>query len=181
MNKELAGDATHGWKATFRVTPGAPAIVRSSKVEVLGEGREQRRVEAALAGFAPKVGERLDHATYEASKTVIDTSLRGSGYLDAKTTRRRVTVRPEEESADVDLQWESGARYKFGDVRFTGDAPFPESFLREFVPWREDAYFNSEQVLNLQQRLVDANYFELVSVAPRSMKRRTGRCRSTCC
>ena len=42
----------------------------------------------------PRVGDRLDHATYEASKAVIDTSLRGAGFLDAKITRRQVIVRP---------------------------------------------------------------------------------------
>ena len=68
----------------FDVTPGEPAIVREAHVEVLGEGKDQRRVAAAVEGFAPKVGERLDHATYEASKAVIDTSLRGAGFLDAK-------------------------------------------------------------------------------------------------
>src|SRR4051812_48041123 len=174
VHKDLSGDAGSGWKAKFEVKPGDPAIVRNAHVEVRGDGKEQRRVAAALAGFAPKVGERLDHATYEASKAAIDTSLRGSGYLDAKTSRRRVTVRPDDESADVDLQWESGARYKFGAVRFTGDAPFPEQYLHEFVPWREDAYFSSEQVLNLQQRLVDADYFQLVSVAPALDERKDG-------
>ena len=166
VSKELTGDATQGWVAKFSVTPGKATIVRDSRVEVLGEGAERRRVKGALEGFAPRIGERLDHATYEASKSVIDSSLRGSGYLDAKITRRRVTVVPEETSANIDLAWESGPRYRFGDVRFSGDAPFSENFLRKFVPWREDAYFNSEQVLNLQQRLVDADYFELVSVAP---------------
>lgn len=166
VKKDLTGDAAGGFKATFTVTPGEPAIVRSAKVEVAGDGRDQRRVKGAIDGFAPKVGERFDHATYEASKSVIDSSLRGSGYLDAKITQRRVTVNADEHAADVDLGWESGPRYKFGAVRFSGDAPFPDGFLQEFVPWREGAYFNSEQVLNLQQRLVDANYFQLVSVAP---------------
>jgi translocation and assembly module TamA len=83
-------------------------------------------------------------------------------------------VRPEDESADVDLAWESGPRYKFGDVRFAGDAPFPEQFLQDFVPWKEDAYFNSEQVLNLQQRLVDADYFALVSVQPAIDEKKDG-------
>ncbi len=174
VKKELTGDAASGWKAKFTITPGQPALVRESHVEVHGPGKEQRRVTEALATFEPKVGGRLDHATYEASKAVIDTSLRGSGYLDAKTTHRRVTVRPEEETADIDLQWESGERYKFGPVRFTGDAPFSENFLRQFVPWREDAYFNSEQVMNLQQRLVDADYFELVSVAPALDEKKDG-------
>jgi translocation and assembly module TamA len=174
VTKSLTGDASTGWVARYDVDPGKPAVVREANVEVLGEGKDQRRVAAAIEGFAPKVGERLDHATYEASKAVIDTSLRGSGYLDAKYTRKRVTVKPEEESAQVDLQWESGPRYKFGDVRFAGDAPFPEGFLRDFVPWREGAYFNSEQVMNLQQRLVDADYFALVSVQPALDEKKDG-------
>ena len=174
IKKELTGDANSGWKAKFVVTPGQPAIVRNTHVEVSGDGKDQRRVRNAIEGFVPKVGQRLDHASYEASKAVIDSSLRGVGYLDAKITHRRVTVRPDEESADVDLAWESGDRYKFGDVRFTGDAPFPESFLQDFVPWKEGAFFNSEQVLNLQQRLVDADYFQLVSVQPALDEKKDG-------
>ena len=175
VQKELTGDAANGWKARITVKPGAPAIVRSAEVGVSGDGREQKRVREALEGFAPKVGERLDHASYEASKTVIEGSLRGAGYLDAKATRHRVVVKPDEESADIDLQWESGDRYRFGDVRFSGDAPFSENFLHEFVPWREDAWFNAEQVLNLQQRLVDADYFQLVSVQPNFDEKQNGK------
>jgi translocation and assembly module TamA len=166
VQKSLTGDATGGYQAKFTVQPGEPAIVRESRIEVRGEGKDQRRVAAAVRDFQPKPGARLDHATYEASKAVLETSLRGSGYLDAKPLAKRVTVVPEENAADVDLRYESGPRYKFGDVRFAGDAPFPESFLDDFIPWREGAYFNSEQVLNLQQRLVDADYFALVSVQP---------------
>jgi translocation and assembly module TamA len=174
VTKSLTGDASAGWTAKLDVAPGDPTIVREAHVEVAGEGKEQRRVAEAVTSFAPKVGERFDHATYEASKAVIDTSLRGAGFLDAKYTNRRVTVRPEENSAVVDLSWESGPRYKFGAVRFSGDAPFPEEFLQQFVPWREDAWFNSEQVLNLQQRLVDADYFSLVAVQPALDEKKDG-------
>jgi translocation and assembly module TamA len=174
VDKSLTGDAGSGWKAKITVTPGQPTIVRRTQVEVVGEGKTQRRVAAAVENFQPKEGARLDHPTYEASKAVIETSLRGSGYLDAKPLHKRVTVRPEDNSAEVDLRYESGPRYKFGDVRFAGDAPFPESFLDDFIPWRADAYFNSEQVLNLQQRLVDADYFELVSVAPALDEKKDG-------
>jgi translocation and assembly module TamA len=174
VQKSLTGDAAGGYQAKFTVLPGEPAIVRESRVEVEGEGKDQRRVAAAVRDFQPKPGARLDHATYEASKAVLETSLRGSGYLDAKPLAKRVTVVPEENSADVDLRYASGPRYKFGDVRFAGDAPFPESFLDDFIPWREGAYFNSEQVLNLQQRLVDADYFALVSVQPALDEKKDG-------
>jgi translocation and assembly module TamA len=175
VEKSLTGDAAAGWKAQFKVKTGEPAIVRRADVEVRGEGKDQRRVAEAVQNFQPKNGARLDHATYEASKAVIETSLRGSGYLDARAVQKRVTVKPDEGAAEVDLRYESGPRYKFGDVRFAGDAPFPESFLDDFIPWREDAWFNSEQVLNLQQRLVDADYFELVSVAPALDEKKDGR------
>ena len=174
VTRHLTGDETEGWTARFDVVPGNPAIVREERVEVAGEGKEQRRVAEAVTAFVPKVGERFDHATYEASKAIVDTSLRGAGFLDAKYTSRRVVVRPEEQSAAIDLAWESGPRYKFGPVRFAGDAPFPEEFLHEFVSWEEGAYFNSEQVLNLQQRLVDADYFELVSVQPALDEKKDG-------
>ena len=174
VTNHLTGDEAAGWTARFDVARGDATVVREERVEVAGEGKEQRRVAAAVEAFAPKVGERLDHATYEASKSVVDTTLRGAGFLDAKYTSRRVTVRPEEKSAEIDLAWESGLRYKFGSVRFAGDAPFPEEFLRDFVSWKEGAYFNSQQVLNLQQRLVDADYFELVSVQPALDERKDG-------
>jgi translocation and assembly module TamA len=174
LDKSLTGDANDGWKAILKVNPGEPAIVRHTRVEVVGDGKNQRRVAAAVENFQPREGARLDHATYEASKAVIETSLRGSGFLDAKALQKRVTVRLDENAADVDLRYESGARYHFGDVRFAGDAPFPESFLDDFIPWRAGGYFNSEQVLNLQQRLVDADYFELVSVAPALDERKDG-------
>lgn len=174
IDKSLTGDAASGWKAKIEVQPGEPTIVRNTRVEVLGEGKDQRRVKEAVENFQPKTGARLDHPTYEASKAVIETSLRGSGYLDARPLQKRVTVRPDEKAADVDLRYESGPRYRFGNVRFSGDAPFPESFLDDFIPWRKDAYFNSEQVLNLQQRLVDADYFELVSVAPALDEKKEG-------
>jgi translocation and assembly module TamA len=174
VEKSLTGDPKNGWKAKFVVRAGEPAIVRDVRVEVIGEGKEQRRVAEAVRNFEPKPGARLDHAAYEASKAVIETSLRGSGYLDAKPLQKRVVVRPDERAADVELRYDSGPRYKFGDVRFSGDAPFPESFLDDFIPWREDAYFSSEEMLNFQQRLVDADYFELVSVQPALDDKRDG-------
>src|SRR4026209_244645 len=58
VDKQLTGDATSGWKTHFKVTPGKPAIVRDQHVEVRGEGKQQRRVAEAVAGFARRVGDR---------------------------------------------------------------------------------------------------------------------------
>jgi translocation and assembly module TamA len=174
VTPHLTGDEANGWTARFDVVPGDPVIVREERVEVIGEGKERRRVVAALAGFRAQ-GRRTAGSSHLRSK---------QGGHRHQSARVGISGReihpatrhgdPEEHSAKVDLQWESGPRYKFGDVRFAGDAPFPEEFLREYVPWREGGFFNSEQLLNLQQRLVDADYFELVSVQPAMDEKKDG-------
>src|SRR5678815_4969518 len=86
-----------------------------------------------------------------------------------------MSIRDSDQSADIVLVWESGPRYRFGDVRFSGDAPFSEEYLQKFVPWRSGDFFNSERVLTLQQRLVDADYFAVVSVQPALDEKKDGR------
>ena len=61
VTPHLTGDEANGWTARFDVVPGDPVIVREEHVDVIGEGKDRRRVTAAIAGFLPKVGERLDH------------------------------------------------------------------------------------------------------------------------
>src|SRR5262249_11893781 len=62
------------YRATFRVQPGEPVIVRKERVTIGGNATQLESVQAALDHFAPKQGERLDHAAYERSKQEIATA-----------------------------------------------------------------------------------------------------------
>jgi translocation and assembly module TamA len=153
------------YRARFRVVPGEPVIVNRADVVVEGSAVELAPIRDALAKFEPKPGERLDHGAYERSKSNIAMLLQANGYFDAKLERHRVAVLRSARSADIDLEWTSGERYRFGDVTFS-DVQFPEEFLQRFVPWEPDTYYSSDDLLALQQRLVDADYFSSVSVQP---------------
>jgi translocation and assembly module TamA len=166
----VEGDLTQGEKAdeyiaTFEVDLGDPVIVREADVRIEGDATELQDVKTALEAFEPKIGQRLDHSAYENSKTAIDTQLRALGYFDAELVEHRVEVLQSANSADIQLQWNSNARHRFGEVDFT-DAQFPEDFLQRYVPWKQGDYYSAEQLLALQQRLVDADYFSTVSVQP---------------
>src|SRR5687767_10775162 len=56
------------YRATFRVTPGDPVLVRRARVVVRGDAAQLETVKVALEHFQPKQGERLDHGAYERSK-----------------------------------------------------------------------------------------------------------------
>lgn len=151
--------------AQYRTKLGEPAIVREARVAVSGDANEQATIREALAAFAPKIGDRLDHAQYEASKARIDSQLKTLGYLDAKMVTRRVEVSRANNAATIALEWNSGVRYRFGPVHFP-DVQLSPKILPRYIPWREGAYYSTDLLLNLQQRLVDADYFSAVSVQP---------------
>lgn len=167
---QVQGDLQHGakpgdYEAAFKVTLGAPVVVRELKVAVDGTGKDLPAVRDALAAFKPRVGERLEHGIYEGSKAQISNLLLSRGYFDSKLERRRVAVTQGAKTADIDVAWTSGERYRFGDVRFS-EVQFPDEFLRRYIPWESGTYYSTEQLLTLQQRLVDADYFSSVAVQP---------------
>jgi translocation and assembly module TamA len=136
---------------------------------VQGDAAKVPAVASALDAFVPKVGERFDHAQYEASKTAIEKALGDSGFLGAKLTTHRVEVHSAKRTADIELAWEGGPRYKFGPTKFSGGQFTPE-LLERFVPWREGDDYSSSQLLDMQQRLVAGDYFSTVTVQPHPEK-----------
>jgi translocation and assembly module TamA len=154
-----------GLNALFRVTLGEPVKVVSKKVNVEGEAAELGPVRRAVRRFKPDEGEVLDHGLYEQSKEEVEGALFNGGFLRMKATRHRVEVTRKANTATIDLNYESGPRMKFGTVRFS-EAQFPPEFLERFIPWKEGQYYSPDDLLNFQQRMVDADYFSTVSVQP---------------
>ncbi len=162
------------FKAVYHVTLGERVIVRQSSVVVEGEGRELEVVKAAVDAFEPRVEDALDHWLYELRKNDITAALQARGYLDAVLERHRVEVTRASRSATIDLSWNSGERYRMGEVRFQGNQ-LPAAFLDRYLPWRPDDFYSVDEVLRFQQRLVDADYFSIVSVTPGLEQRADGR------
>lgn len=153
------------YRAVFRVERGEPVIVRKVQVDVGETAASLPAVRDALRAFRPATGDRLDHGVYEGSRSNIAATLQSGGFFDAQLLRHRVEVSLATNSADVDLAWDPGQRYRFGEVHFT-KTQFDEAFLAKYVPWKPDAYYSTEDLLTFQQRLVDADYFSAVSVQP---------------
>ena len=87
------------------------------------------------------------------------------GFVRAQTVKHRVEVVRAANSAEIDLEWNPGPRHRFGPVRYT-EAQFPDKFLQRYTPWREGEFYSTEELLELQQSLVDADYFSAVAVTP---------------
>ena len=169
-NAQVSGElALQGdnYVALLHVKPGDPVTVTALDIHLDGDADGQRAVRMALAAFAPAKGQPLDHAAYEKSKATVQAALFGSGYLDAELVTHQVEVMRSANAAEVHLAWKVGPRYRLGATTFEG-GQFPDAFMQRYIPWREGDFYTQDQVLALQQRLIDADYFSIAQVQPDS-------------
>ncbi len=167
-NARVQGDLTQAagtWNIALHVTPGDPVRVTRLDIRLGADAEGQRAVQQALAAFAPAEGARLVHADYERSKAALQAALFGSGYLDADLVTHQVAVERASNTAEIHLAWEVGTRYRLGKTVFE-DSQFDEGFLQRYIPWSEGDFYSQDLVLELQQRLIDADYFAIAQVQP---------------
>lgn len=158
-------------KVTVRltITLGQPVRVRALDVTMSGPAGEDPLVSTPVAAFRPRVGQVFHSAEYEASKAGVARALGEHGYFDGVLRRHRVAVTRAEQAADVALAWDSGLRYTLGPVSFEGQQ-LRAGVLDPLVPWRDGEPFDQARLLELQQSLVDTDFFSGISLLPEPEK-----------
>lgn len=174
---EVTGDLVqdgNDWVATYTIRVRISAKVRTIDIAFTGEGANDADLNALKARFPLAIGDRLVHARYETGKAAMLNAIQGRGYLRARANKTRVDVHVDEDAADIVLHWDTGPRYRMGEMIFEG-AQFPDSFMRRFVQHRPGDFYDADELLRLQRRLIDADYFGFVAVSPRLARRRGDR------
>ena len=165
--KVLPDVQRHGDTAsvTFAVTLGEPVHVATSAVAMNGAAHDDIVVMRSVKRFKPKVGHVLDHRVYEASKQEIAGHLGERGYFDANLAKRRVEVTRATHSAAIDVAWDSGARYNFGATTFAPNQLRP-GLLDPLLHWKPGEPYDQAKLLDMQQSLIELDYFGVVDVSP---------------
>lgn len=149
----------------FSVVLGKPVDVRKLSLNLSGEAKQDPVLVRQIDAFQPKPGLPFHHGQYENSKLDISRALGDRGYLDAKLETHKVEVTRAEHAADIELDWSSGPRYRFGDVRFEGHQ-FDDALLEKLVPWEPGRAYDQSELFSLQKTLTDLDYFASINVQP---------------
>ena len=162
-NLTTGGDC---WQARFVVTLGAPVTIRKRDVVVLGDATGDKRLTELLASLPLPEGAVLNHAKYEEIKERLRVFAAERGYLDFEFTRQQLRVYPDDAVAEIDIEAQSGPRYRFGELRFSKQA-LDEDFVRKLAKAREGEPFHTRKLAAIDRRLSDGGYFSRVEVRPR--------------
>lgn len=153
------------WRVTLHVSPGTPVTVTAVNIKLDPVAAKIPAIRRAQRAIENLKGQTLNDGEYDSSRDALSGALTANGFLDAKLVTHRVEVNRGERSAVIQLAWDAGSRYKFGDVHFDG-SQFKDGFLQRYVPFKSGDYFAQDKLLQLQQALNGADYFSVVNVLP---------------
>ncbi len=153
-----------------RVNPGEPVRIGATNVILRGGARDDKEY-LALLKKRPAVGTVLNHNDYDSFKKGLTSVALRRGYFDSEYKKSQLGVSVERRQAFWDIDYDSGTRYRFGDVTFAGPQ-IREEYLQNLVPFKKGDYYQSSDVAELSRRLSATGWFNSVVVAPEFEKSR---------
>ncbi len=152
------------WRARYEVNRGDRVHLRSASIAVRGAGDGDPAFALAIEGAELVPGSGLRHDHYDQLKRTLLGLALERGYFEARFTVQRLAVYPELLAADVELDLDTGPRYRFGTVEVNQDA-IDQRYMRRYLAFASGDAFNSSLLLDLQYALYDSEYFSYVEVS----------------
>ncbi len=153
------------WRLRYEITLGDSLIIREARIELQGAAAEESAFEnlAKAAGLKPDTA--FSTTRYEELKENIQARGLRQGYFDARFLEQRVDIYPASNVADITLAWDSGVRYRYGEITIDQSVLRPGLFQRLLSIAPGDPYdlviLQSDRV-----HLSDSRYFGSVELKP---------------
>ncbi|MEL7450073.1 MAG: autotransporter assembly complex family protein [Pseudomonadota bacterium] len=161
------------WVASYTVTPGEPVTVALRDIQLTGAGATLEAFSRHVSKGRLQAGSRLLHQDYDGIKNGLRGTASRLGFFDAKFTEAAMRVRVDEREADVTVHFDTGQRYRFGDIRVDQDT-IDDKLMRRFITIASGEPYDAEKLLDIQYALLDSNYFSYVSVSAPQREARNG-------
>ena len=152
-----------GWEARYRIQPGRPLRITTLDLRILGEGQQDPAFQQALAHAPLAQGQVLDQIKYEQFKQALETLATERGYFEARFAERTIEINLEAYKATVRLHYDTGPRYRFGDVTFKQDF-LSTKLLKRYLHFKPGDPYNANDLLKLQGDLNSSPYFSQIQI-----------------
>ena len=153
------------YQVAITIEPGQPVVVDAVDVKITGAGATDPIFTSITNDLPIQKDDRLSHASYETLKGGLLRAAATFGYLDARMLRNEMRVDPQAHSAEIEIEFDTGQRYRFGATTIKQDA-IDEPLARRYLRYKEGDPFNASELLRTQFALDDSLYFSTVEVLP---------------
>lgn len=152
------------WKVTAKIVPGPPVYIKKQSIEIVGDGRQDKQLMAVYKKSPFKKNDVLNHKKYTVYKENLLEMAQQRGYLDAKFEKKQIILDLENNSAEVNIFFKTGQRFRYGDIS-VAQKVLDEKYLKRFIVIKKGEFFSSDEMIRQQQLLQNSGYYATVSVA----------------
>jgi translocation and assembly module TamA len=151
----------------IEVSAGARTTVNELNFAILGEALKDKELVSQLqTNWALQEGSFYRAAVWEQSKKSMLDLLQQNGYLSAKVQTSQVSVDVRNTTAGVDVKFDSGPRYRFGEMRVNGLQRYDREIVDALLRFKPGDFYRLDVLIELQTRLRDSGYFVNAAVVP---------------
>jgi|GEM_PF-1269769 len=152
------------WTFTISVEPGETVKVAKSNIRVTGDGAKLEDFTQITNNPPYVANEILVTQKYEDFKTNLTRTASRLGYFDAEFVERQIQVNIDTQQAVVNLHFETGKRYQFGQVDIEQDV-LDQKFLNRYLRVEPGKDYNSDELLRQQRLLENSGYYSDVQIS----------------
>lgn len=147
------------------VRPGVPATITQLNVRLTGAGSSNKRLTDMLADLPIRQGTPFNSLDYQNAKQDLLNAAAKEGYVHASFDKAEILINKKENSVKINLIFNSGDSFYFGQVRFDPTYLSPE-LLHRYLPFQYGQTYSAKKLLAFNNALSGSGYFSSVSVQP---------------
>lgn len=151
------------WLAHYDITLNEPVTVTENHWQLTGEGQTDKVLTKLLKSPPLAVGDRLIHQTYEAFKSTLLSQAIQRGYQDAQFVRSKIIVDTQQNTATVDVVFDTGPRYYFGELDVK-NSHLNADLIKRYARFEPGDPFLNAELSRLQVDLSNSDYFSQVMI-----------------
>ena len=153
------------WKLILTIALHEPTVIHNVDIDVSGEAQNDHSFIALMDNFNIKQGDKLHHGKYEALKSDFLSLALQRGYLNGALLESNITIKEDYRLADITIRYDSGPRFRFGEIIFD-DFDLDPALFSSLIPFEDGAYYSTKDFHQLQQQLHSTQYFSSVLAVP---------------
>ena len=153
------------WQLRLAIKLNEPTLLDNIVVRLDGEAKNDPAFIALVNNLPFQQGDKLHHGKYQALKANLLSLALQRGYFNGALVTHNITIKQGYRYADISLFYNSGPRYRFGEVTFNSAALDP-ALLSSLIPFKFNDFYNASQFHQLQNQLQSSQYFGSVMVVP---------------
>ena len=154
-----------GWFALYQVDPADKITIHHSHITLIGSGRNDPKLTKPLENTGLEIGQPLNHPNYQSLKASLLSIASENGYYDGRWQSAQISIDLERYQAQVELVFDTGAHYQFGQIRLA-QTPINDELLLRYPEFAPGQPLQTRKLLELQASLNDSDYFSRVEVRP---------------